>query len=151
MLFFLINSLYYLKFIVSLQKIYKYMDKYVIGDVVECNLTNKRLIIIDIDTTKNGNNIYLTSNNLWYDHNSLTQIDYHRPTEGTPQRYFNDDELEISVTEYMKTDNYKTEIMDWLNEENRKYDKENKPTFKNFFNILKLFKKEKGKHDGMFF
>jgi len=125
------------------------MNKYVIGDVVKCNITNERLIVIDVDTTKNGNYIYLTSNNLWYDHNSLNQIDYSEFIEVSPQISFkNEDELETMVKEYMKTPNYASDMIEWLTEENRKYDEKNKPTFKNFFNILK---KEKGKHDGMFF
>jgi len=128
------------------------MNKYVTGDVVKCNIINERLIVIDVDTTKNGDYIYLTSNNLWYDHNSLTQIDYSKSVESLDFISLkNDDELEIMVKEYMKTTNYSSEMIEWLTEENKKYDEKNKPTFRNFFNILKLFKKEKGKHDGMFF
>lgn len=123
------------------------MNRYVIGDVVKCDKTNERLIIIDVDTTKNGNYIYLTSNKLWYDHHSISLMDYSEPILSVD----NDDELETMIKEYMKTPNYESEMIDWITEENRKYDEENKPTLNNFFNITKLFKKEKGKHDGMFF
>lgn len=126
------------------------MNKYVIGDRVKCKSTNEQLIIVDSDITKNGDYIYLTSNKLWYDHRSIIEID-NSEIFNQSSTLSEDDDLETMVLECMKDPDYALDVINWLDSENRKYDEENKPTLKNWFNLGKLFKKKKWKYNGEFF
>lgn len=132
----------------------KNMKKFEIGDTV-VNLDSREfLVIIDGDTLKDKTNIYLCSNQTWYDEKILNFVDYNiirkiqSGEELTLSDFGNEEDVIDFIKESLKDSEMNKQWLDMLNSENEKWDKENKPTIFNFFNI---FKKDKpGRLDGMF-
>jgi hypothetical protein len=130
------------------------MKEFEIGDTVINLESSDYLVIVDYFVTKDNTNIYLCSNYIWYDEKILSLVDYNiiKKINSGEKLTLSDFGREEDVIDSIKeslTDSEATKAwLDWLNSENEKWDKENKPTIFNFFNI---FKKEKpGRFDGMF-